>query len=138
MSLHAYINFKGNAKQAMEFYAKVLETDAPDFMVYSDMPDDPNFPVTEENKDWVMHGSINYDGQLIMFSDVPPIAGLSVGNHMSLLIDLEDDQKLKSLYDQLSDGGKITMPFGKTFWSKGYGACIDKFGIEWQFNCSGE
>jgi PhnB protein len=26
------------------------------------------------------------------------------------------------------------MPFGKTFWSKGFGMCVDQFGISWMVN----
>ncbi len=28
------------------------------------------------------------------------------------------------------------MPFGKTFFSKGFGMCIDQFGIPWMVNCA--
>jgi hypothetical protein len=27
------------------------------------------------------------------------------------------------------------MPFGKTFWAKGFGMGTDKFGIPWMVNC---
>jgi PhnB protein len=27
------------------------------------------------------------------------------------------------------------MPYGKTFWAKGFGMCVDKFGIPWMVNC---
>jgi PhnB protein len=27
------------------------------------------------------------------------------------------------------------MPFGKTFFSKGFGMCVDQFGIPWMVNC---
>jgi PhnB protein len=27
------------------------------------------------------------------------------------------------------------MPFGKTFFAKGFGMCIDQFGIPWMVNC---
>jgi PhnB protein len=27
------------------------------------------------------------------------------------------------------------MPFSKTFWAKGFGMCVDQFGIPWMVNC---
>ena len=40
--------------------------------------------------------------------------------------------------DFLADGGAIKMPYGATFWSKGFGMCEDKFGIPWMVNCAME
>ena len=28
----------------------------------------------------------------------------------------------------------MTMPFQKTFWSPGFGMCVDRFGIPWMVN----
>lgn len=136
MSLHAYLNFKGNATEAMNFYAEVLGTEPPSVMAFNEMPPDPNFPVPDECGDWVMHGSINYDGQLIMFSDVLPDREYIQSNNISLLIDMDDIDKLRTLFNKFSDGATITMPFETTFWAKGFGSLIDKFGVEWQFNCT--
>ena len=38
----------------------------------------------------------------------------------------------------LAEGGTVTMPFGKTFFSKGFGMCVDQFGIPWMVNCPQE
>ena len=27
------------------------------------------------------------------------------------------------------------MPFGKTFFAKGFGMCVDQFGMPWMVNC---
>jgi len=136
MNVHAYLNFKGQAKEAMYFYSKVLGTKEPDIMLFKDMPPNPEFPIPKECEDWVMHGSIEFNGQLIMFSDMLSSGEYKVGNNISLLIDMDDLDPLKSMFDKFSEGAKITMPFAPTFWAKGFGSLIDKFGIEWQFNCS--
>lgn len=138
MSLHAYLIFQGNAKEAMKFYSRVLGTEEPSIMYFKDMPPNPEFPIPEGCGDWVMHGSISFNNQSIMFSDLLPGTPYKIGNHMSLLIDLEDIDVLKSLFDKFNDEAKVTMPFAPTFWAKGFGSLIDKFGVEWQFNCSAE
>jgi PhnB protein len=34
----------------------------------------------------------------------------------------------------LGEGGKITMPLMKTFWSSCFGSLTDKFGVPWMVN----
>lgn len=31
----------------------------------------------------------------------------------------------------LSDEGETQMPLGPTFWSEGFGMCLDRFGVQW-------
>ncbi len=135
MIFNVYINFEGNAKEAMNFYGGVLDVE-PSIMKFSDMPVDPNFQVPKECMDWVMHGSISYKGELLLFSDTLPSNPYKKGNNMSILVDLDDVDQLEVLYNKLLEGGTTTMAFGPTFWAKGYGSLTDKFGIEWQFNSS--
>jgi PhnB protein len=35
------------------------------------------------------------------------------------------------VFAALSQGGKVTMPLGKTFFSPKFGMCSDKFGVGW-------
>ena len=34
-------------------------------------------------------------------------------------------------FDALAEGGKVTMPFEKTFWAEGFGMLVDRFGTPW-------
>lgn len=40
----------------------------------------------------------------------------------------------RRVFDALSEGGKVGMAFGETFWSPGYGNLTDRFGIPWMVN----
>jgi PhnB protein len=40
----------------------------------------------------------------------------------------------KKIFDALVEGGSVTMPFGKTFWSEGFGMLTDRFGTPWMLN----
>ena len=46
----------------------------------------------------------------------------------------EDAAEARRVFDALSAGGKVTMPFEATFWSPGYGSLTDQFGIPWMVN----
>ena len=41
-------------------------------------------------------------------------------------------------FNALAEGGTVRMPFGKTFFSNGFGMCVDEFGIPWMVNCPKE
>ena len=43
-------------------------------------------------------------------------------------------EKAKALFATLSEGGSVNMPFGPTFWARGFGGCVDKFGTPWMVN----
>lgn len=136
MAIEAYINFNGNCREAVEFYADVFGTEKPEFMLYRDMPEgDDSFPVTEENADLILHTSLEIEGSEVMFSDIPPGMPLTIGNNISLVIIGTDMEKLKTMYNRiLEDGGTVGMELQETFWARLYGYVIDKFGVGWQFN----
>ena len=46
----------------------------------------------------------------------------------------DDTAETKRVFDALSEGGKVTMPFNATFWSPGFGMFIDRFGTPWMVN----
>jgi PhnB protein len=50
-------------------------------------------------------------------------------------ISVKDRAEGERIFNGLADGGKVTMPFQKTFWSPGFGMCVDRFGIPWMVNC---
>jgi PhnB protein len=39
--------------------------------------------------------------------------------------------RARKIFEMLAHGGQVTMPFGKTFWSDGFGMLIDRFGTPW-------
>jgi PhnB protein len=139
MSVDVYINFNGNCREAVEFYAQVFGTEPSQIMTFGETPSDPNYPLPEEAKHLVMHTRLNIDGSTVMFSDVFPGMPFVQGNNISLSIINKDQDKIKSYFHKLKEGGTVVMELQETFWSKQYGSLKDKFGIEWQFNLdSGE
>ncbi len=139
MAVNAYINFKGNCREAVEFYTQVFGTEKPQIMTFGDMPPapDPKFTLPEEMKNWVMHARLNIQGSNVMFSDVFPDRSLVVGNNISLTISSTNMEEIKAFFNKLKEGGTVGMDLQETFWSKCYGSITDKFGIGWQFNYDG-
>lgn len=134
MSVDAYLNFNGNCREAVEFYAQVFGAEKPQIMTFGESPSDPKFPLPEEAKELVMHTRLTISGSNVMFSDTFPGMPFVVGNNISLSIISEDIEEINTYFNQLKEGGTVGMELQETFWSKCYGQLTDKFGIGWLFN----
>ncbi|MFB6802695.1 VOC family protein [Peribacillus butanolivorans] len=134
MSVDVYINFNGNCREAVEFYAQVFGTETPQIMTFGETPPNPEFPLPDEAKNLVMHTRLNIEGSNVMFSDVFPGMPFVEGNNISLAVVNKNIDEIKSIFNKLKEGGTVVMDLQETFWSKLYGQVTDKFGIIWQLN----
>lgn len=138
MSVQSFINFNGNCRKAVEFYAKIFGTEEPLILSYGEIPPNQAFPIAEEVKDLVMHARLNIKGNEVMFSDVVPGMPYVTGNNISLTIISNSKNEIKYFFNKLKEGGRVAMELQETFLSKCYGSLIDKFGIAWNFNYESE
>jgi PhnB protein len=134
VAVEAYLNFNGNAREVVNYYAEVFGVEVTNQMAFGDMPTHEAYPLPEEAKNLLMHARINVSGSNIMFSDVFPGMPFNVGNNISLSLVTDDSEEINSAFHKLKEGGSIIMELQETVWSKCYGSLTDKFGIVWQFN----
>jgi PhnB protein len=139
MSVIAYLNFDGNAAQAIDFYAKVFNAEEVKQVKYRDLPQDPNIPLPENELDMIMESSIAFAGGKIMISDLLSVmkqeAGdLVKGNNLLISIANESKPALESYFSRLSVGGHVIAPLSSMPWSSCFGMLVDRFGIVWKFN----
>ncbi|WP_203248093.1 VOC family protein [Sporosarcina beigongshangi] len=66
ISLNPYLIFDGNTKEAIHFYEKALGGKVIGITKFGDMPEDPNYPLSDDMKNRVMHGHLQVGGQVIM------------------------------------------------------------------------
>jgi PhnB protein len=90
-------------------------------------------PAVPERAKFIMHARMSIDGQVLMASDAPPDR-FQKPQGFAVSITVPDVAEAERKFKALSEGGTAHMPFGKTFFSKGFGMCIDKFGIPWMVN----
>ena len=134
MVLTTYLGFKGNCREAFDYYAKVLGGKIVFRMTYGESPMAQQHP---ESKDKIMHNTLSVpEGGLLNGADAPPGQG-SPQSGFSVCVGVKDAAEGKKIFDGLAEGGKVHMPFDKTFWSAGFGMCIDKFGVPWMVNTDG-
>ena len=98
---------------------------------------DPDMPVPPDWKTKLMHARITIDGEVLMASDATP-GDYHQPQGFSVALAVEDPADAERRFNALAEGGTVRMPFGKTFFSNGFGMCVDKFGIPWMVNCPKE
>lgn len=138
MAIEAYLNFNGNCREAVEYYAEVFGTEKPRMMTFGDAPPNPDHPIPEEAKNLVMHAQLIITDSKVMFSDVFPGMPFVQGNNISLSVISKDIDEVQAIFHKLKEGGTIHMELQETFWSKCYGNLTDKFGIDWQVSLASE
>ena len=126
-----YLNFSGNTKDAMEFYQSVLGGE-----LKMQTFGESGMPVNDEDKDKIIHASLDNDTLTFMASDGNSEHPVQMGDNVQLSIVGENLELLTKYFNGLSEGGKIDMPLEKQFWGDSYGQFTDKFGIHWSVNIS--
>ena len=130
MTVHAYLNFNGNCREAMTFYQKCLGG-ALSFQTIGESPLSKQMP--EKMKNCILHSTLSKGNLALMASDMVSEAGLFKGNAVSLLLNCASEQELKSCYKKLSSGAKRTGPVKENIWGKLMGCLTDKYGNNWVF-----
>ncbi|HKP68931.1 MAG TPA: glyoxalase/bleomycin resistance/extradiol dioxygenase family protein [Pyrinomonadaceae bacterium] len=134
LGIKPYIAFPGNCADAVEFYKNKLGAEVLFTQTYGESP--MGDKVSDDNKGKVMHTSFKIGDSVIMACDnVFTENPTTVGNNISLALGSNDPAGADKLFDQLAEGGTITMPMQETFWAERFGMLTDKFGINWMFNC---
>lgn len=131
--LNPYLNFDGNAAQAVELYERVLGAKVETLSRFSDMP---SGQATPETKDRVMHALLRLgaDG-VIMISDTHPGTPFVQGSNCYLTLDFDDVADMEQKFNALAEGGKVEMALNDAFWGARFGMLTDKLGVHWMFNC---
>jgi PhnB protein len=133
--LNPYLIFKDDCEAAFKHYEKVLGGKIEVLFRNADAP--PEMPYAPERKDRIMHGRISIGGSVLMASDAPA-EHYRKPEGISVSLTIADPAEAERKFNALCEGGAITMPFGKTFFSKGFGMGTDRFGIPWMVNAPAE
>jgi len=139
-TVNVYLNFNGNCKQAFDFYKSVFGGEFQHVSTFGEMPPQDNLPpISDEDKNKIMHISLPVSKEtVIMGSDTGGdwAPSFTQGNNFSISINADSKSEADRYFNELSKGGKITMPIDKTFWDSYFGMFTDQFGINWMVSCS--
>ncbi len=126
--LDSYLFFDGTCADAMRFYERTLGGKLETMMTYGQSPDPAQCP--PGSKDRIMHANLVVGGRNLMASDTP--AGQAGGmKGFSLSLAYPGADEARRIFEQLAEGGQVTMPVARTFWAEAFGMLTDRFGTPW-------
>jgi PhnB protein len=136
-----YLNFPGNTEAAFNFYKSIFggEFGGTGISRFNSMPPTEGMPaLSPGDENLILHIELEIlGGHIIMGTDAPESMGFTLhfGNNISLNLEPDSKEETLLLFEGLSAGGKVTTPLQDMFWGAYFGSCIDRFGIQWTFNC---
>ena len=125
-----YLNFDGNTKEAMTFYAKCLDGQL-NIQSFGDMEQAGPHP---GSADRTIHAHLAAGPIVIMASDSPAEMRVIQGNNFWIMLECDSPAEQDKLFAALEEGGKSLMPLQNQFWGARFGMLRDKFGIGWMLN----
>lgn len=132
-NIEPFLNFNGNCEEAFKFYSAAFGQKISALYRYSDIDENGDFPESVANRICYINLPVTEYVSLIG-SDSTDDTGYIAGGNVSVMVNVQDREEAKNLYEKLSDGGNIFMPLGKTDWTDLYAYFTDKFGINWMIN----
>ncbi len=132
LAIEPYLNFGGNAKEALAFYEKALGGKVTFSQTFGESPGSEKMPA--EYRDKLMHANFKAGDLKFMASDGPPGFESKSGINVTLSLHSDSVQELEKAFNGLAEGGTVLMPLQETFWAERFGMHTDKFGISWMAN----
>lgn len=137
MRVEPYLNFNGRCEEAIEFYKTAVGAEVVMMMRFKDVPGPANpsmgSPPPGEN---IAHAHLKVGATSFMASDGGCRAAASfMGITLSLTVDAVAEAD--KYFNALAEGGQITMPLNKTFYSPRFGMLNDRFGLSWMVMAQG-
>jgi PhnB protein len=132
MNFSPYLSFKGNCREAFDFYVKTFNGKLIMQSTYGEAPTGQE--MCDATRDQIMHARIDIGGQYLMGSDAPgehfkPSQGIQVS------VSVTEPGVAERVFKALAEGGTTFMSMQETFWAHRFGMCTDRFGVPWIVNC---
>jgi PhnB protein len=132
-TLTPYLNFNGNAAEAMKHYQSVLGGE-----LKMQTFGEANMAKSPEDKDRIVHATLKSEALSLMASDTMPTAQARFGDNVHMSLSGQDMYRLTEIFNGLAQGGKVDMPLAKQFWGDTFGMLTDKFGVHWMVNITSQ
>ncbi|NMH69053.1 VOC family protein [Bacillus sp. RO3] len=125
-----YFSFNGEGKEALEYYKEVFEGEVTELQTFGEA----DFPSPPEISEGIMHAKFKKGDLFFMVSDSFPGQEPTVGNNISLVLELESEEEIDTYYSRLTEKGTVIMELQDTFWGAKFAKVKDPYGINWDLN----
>jgi PhnB protein len=131
--INPWINFNGNAEEALTFYKSVFGGEFTKIVRFKDLAS-PEFPVPHAEAEKIMLIALPIgNSSILSANDVPTFMGKvnENENRSKILINTESKEEADQLFNGLSAGGVIEGQMSESPWGSYCGMFRDQYGIEW-------
>jgi PhnB protein len=132
MQASPHLHFKGNCREAFNFYAETFGGRIAFAMTYGESPAAAQTP--PEVRDQIIHARLEFGNHAVMGCDAPG-ERYQKPQGFNVLATVPELPEAERVFTALARDGTVVMPFGPTFWAHGFGMCTDRFGVPWMVNC---
>jgi PhnB protein len=132
-TINPWINFNGNAEEALTFYKSVFGGEFTKIIRFKDIAT-AEYPVAEKEANKIMYIALPIGkNNVLIANDVPEVMGKvnENENRSKILVSVDIKEEAERLFNGLSVGGQVEGPMGDSPWGSYAGMFRDKYGIEW-------
>jgi PhnB protein len=133
MQVIPYIFFNGNCREALDFYATVLNGKIETIMTHGESPASGNVDESWQSK--ILHARLTVGDRAILASDSPPQFGKVTPSGFYVTLEIATPEEADRVFNTLAEGGTVRMPIGQTFWARRFAMLVDRFDIPWMISC---
>lgn len=119
--------FVGNCLEALEYYKEVFGGE-----VKNVQKTDGN-PMFKGLEGKIMHSELHINENCIIYV-VDILSPDHESKNVNILLQLENDEEIHSIYNALKVKGKVKFELQKTFWGAQHAVVVDPYGITWGLN----
>ena len=131
MNIAPQLAFRGECRQAFEFYARLMGGVISVMNTFG-ANEDKTLPPgsTAAAADQVRFAELSLGKSVLRGNDVPadryqPMQGFNVSLH------IEGANEARRIFEALSEGGTVTTPLTRVDWADRFGMVTDRFGVPW-------
>jgi PhnB protein len=132
MHISPHLSYNGQCRIAFEMYQRILGGKIT-MLAYGESP--MASQVDPKLHDRIVHATLALDSTELNGADVMPQDYLKPQG-FSVILNIAGKEKGFEVFTALAEGGEIKYAFQPAFWSPGYGALVDRFGVPWEINSS--
>ncbi len=136
VTINPYINFNGNAEEALTFYQSVFGGEFGTITRFKDIAS-AEFPVSEHEANKIMRITLSIGNSVLIANDVPEMMGRvsENENRSKIAVSVDSKEEAERIVNSLSEGGTLEMPLAESPWGTTFAMFRDKYGIEWTVEC---
>lgn len=129
-----FINFGGQAAEAIALYEMVFEVTDKQVFFFRDMPEEMKSHFPPETMGYVMHSEMKINGSAVWIGD--SVQGTTPGDRVTISVPYATVEEVRTTFDKLmAAGGEALMEPEQTFYSPLFGTVRDRFGVIWHLIC---